>query len=114
MAFGHIAELYRDADLSDEVLGWYDRYEERYGEKPPVAAVEGYRGADILIQALEKAGPNLTVAALVEAMESITDYEDMFGYRLSFGPDDHKGVSESILSVVENGRWVTKAESVTY
>jgi branched-chain amino acid transport system substrate-binding protein len=114
MAFGHIAELYRDAELSDDVLDWFDRYEERYGEKPVVAAVEGYRGADVLIQALEKVGPNLTVDGLVEAMESITDYEDMFGYKLSFGPDDHKGVSESILSVVENGRWVTKAESVTY
>lgn len=29
-------------------------------------------------------------------------------------PNDHKGVSESVLSVVENGRWVTKAESVSY
>jgi len=38
------------------------------------------------------------------ALESIEDYTDMFGYRVSFGPGDHKGVSESVLSVVENGR----------
>jgi len=113
-AFGHIAELYRDDDLSEEVAAWYDRYEERFGEKPVVAAVEGYRGADLIVTALQRAGKELTHDSLITALESITDYEDMFGYKLSFGPDDHKGVSESVLSVVENGRWVTKAESVSY
>lgn len=113
-AFGHIAELYRDDDLSEQVANWYDRYETRFGDKPVVAAVEGYRGADLLVKALEIAGRDLTVDAVVAAMESISDHEDMFGYNISFGPDDHKGVSESVLSVVENGRWVTKAKSVTY
>ncbi|MGI9238175.1 MAG: ABC transporter substrate-binding protein [Woeseiaceae bacterium] len=113
-AFGHIAELYRDDDLSDEVAAWYDRYEERYGEKPVVAAVEGYRGADLIVEALEIAGKDLNVDSLIVAMESITDYTDMFGYKVSFGPNDHKGVSESVLSVVEDGRWVTKAKSVSY
>lgn len=113
-AFVHIAEMYRDDELSDEVAAWYDRYEERYGEKPPVGAIEAYRGTDLLVRALERAGPDLTVDALVAALESFTDYEDMFGYRLSFGPDDHKGVGQSVLSVVEDGRWVTRAEAVTY
>ena len=101
-------------DLGEEVAAWFDRYVELYGEKPVVAAVEGYRGADVLVKALEIAGRDLTVDGLIEAMESITDYRDIFGYRLTFGPNDHKGVGESLLSVVENGRWVTKAESVTY
>lgn len=113
-AFGHIAELYRDDDLSDDVADWYARYEERFGEKPVVAAVEGYRGADLIVRALEIAGEELTVDSLIAAMESLTDFQDMFGYNISFGPDDHKGVSESVLSVVENGRWVTRAESVSY
>ena len=47
-------------------------------------------------------------------MESIGDYTDLFGYRVSFGPNDHKGVKESILSTVVDGRWKTMAESVTY
>lgn len=113
-AFVHIAELYRDDDMSDAVAAWYDRYEERFGEKPPVAAIEAYRGTDLLVRALERAGPDLTVDALVAALESFTQFEDMFGYELSFGPDDHKGVGQSVLSVVENGRWVTRAEAVTY
>ncbi len=113
-AFVHIAELYRDDDISDEAAAWYDRYVELHGEKPPVAAMEGYRGADVLVKALDIAGRDLIVDALVAALESIGEYEDIFGYRLTFGPDDHKGVDESVLSVVEDGRWVTKAEAVTY
>ena len=113
-AFGHIAEFYRDDNLSDEVTAWFDRYTERFGEKPVVAAVEGYRWADILVMALERAAQDLTHDSLITALESISDYEDMFGYKLSFGPNNHKGVSESVLSIVENGRWVTKAESVSY
>ena len=50
MAFGHIAELYREDNLSEEVAIWFDRYQERFGEKPTVAAVEGYRGADLLVK----------------------------------------------------------------
>jgi len=113
-AFVHLAELYRDDELSDEVLSWWDRYEERFGKAPDTPAMEGYRGADLVIRALELVGRDLTIDSFVAAMESIEDYTDMFGYRVSFGPGDHKGVSESVLSVVENGRWVTRAESITY
>ncbi len=114
LAFGHIAELYREDPLTEAVADWYDRYEERFGEKPVVASVEGYRGADIIVTALENAGENLTREGLVTALEDMSSYQDIFGYKVSFGPDNHKGVSESVLSVVENGRWVTKAESITY
>ncbi len=114
LAFGHIAELYREDPMPEAVADWYDRYEARFGEKPVVASVEGYRGADIIVTALQNAGENLTRDGLVSALEAMSDYQDIFGYNVSFGPDNHKGVSESVLSVVENGRWVTKAESVTY
>lgn len=114
MAFGHIAEIYPDEEHSEEVADWIDRYQERFGVKPVVAAIEGYRGADLLVQALKAAGPELTVDGLITALEGFTDHTDIFGYSLSFGPDDHNGVSESVLSVVENGRWVTRAEAVRY
>jgi hypothetical protein len=110
-AFGHIVEFYRDDNLSDEVTAWFDRYTERLGEKPVFAAVEGYRWADILVMAIERAVQGLTHDSLITALESISDYEDIFGYKLSFGPNNHKGVSESVLSIVENGRWVTKSLS---
>ena len=113
-AFVHMAKLYRDDELSPQVADWFDRYTERFGVEPGVPAMEGYRAADLTVKALEIAGPDLTVDKLVAAMESISDYEDIFGYKITFGPDDHKGVGESILSAVKDGRWVTLAESISY
>ncbi len=112
--FVHLAELYPDDDMSEQVRAWWDGYEARYGQTPDTAAMEGYRAADLVVEALHRAGRELTVDGLIGAMESIDAYTDIFGYKIAFGPGDHKGVSESLLSVVENGRWVTKAESVTY
>ena len=113
-AFVHMAKLYKDDDLSEAVLKWWNDYEARFGEEPGIPAMEGYRAADLIVLALDKAGPDLTREALIRAIESITDYTDIFGYHLSFGPGDHNGVDESILSVVENGRWKTLATTISY
>lgn len=113
-AFVHIAVLYGDSDMSPEVARWYKSYVETYGRTPGYAAIEGYRNADALLVALQNAGPDLDVEALIAGMEAMSDYEDIFGYHLSFGPDDHKGVDESILMTVKDGRWVRLDESIRY
>tara|TARA_B110000483_G_scaffold94232_1_gene116009 strand:- start:1379 stop:1645 length:267 start_codon:yes stop_codon:yes gene_type:complete len=51
---------------------------------------------------------------IYKATEAITDYQDIFGYQIQFGPGDHKGVSESLLSVVEGGKWKTLATAISY
>ena len=67
-----------------------------------------------LLLALERAGPEVTTEGLVKALEGITDYTDIFGYRVSFGPDKHSGATESVLSQVQNGRWVKLEQAITY
>ena len=114
-AFVHMAKIYEDDEsLTPVRRDWMRRYREKYGEDAGLPAMEGYRGADLVVVALERAGRNLTRENFVAAMESIDDYTDIFGYKIGFGPDDHKGVSESALSVVRDGRWVTLDTSITY
>ena len=113
-AFVHIAAIYGEDEMSPEVARWYRSFTERFGSEPGYPAVEGYRNAGILVDALEMAGRDLSADGLMAALESMTDYEDMFGYRLTFGPDDHKGVDESVLTTVVDGRWVTLEESIRY
>ena len=64
--------------------------------------------------ALERAGPELTTEGLVKAMEGINDYTDIFGYRVSFAADKHSGATESVLSQVQDGRWVKLEQAITY
>ena len=76
--------------------------------------MEGYRNADVVIRALEAVGPDLTADKLIAAIEAMSEYTDPFGYRMTFGPDDHKGVDESVLLTVVDGRWQVQAEKINY
>lgn len=113
-AFVHMAKLYPEDEKSPQVQAWWDGYLARYDAEPDLAAMEGYRAADLTVLALERAGRELTVDALVSALESIAEYRDIFGHRLSFSPENHEGVHESVLSQVRDGRFIVLAESVTY
>lgn len=113
-AFVHMARFYADDDMPAPVRAWWDRYVAAYRQEPDLAAMEGYRAADVFVLALERAGRDLTLQGFLAALEGIDDYTDLFGYRLSFGPDKHSGASESVLSQVQNRRWVELQQSITY
>ncbi len=113
-AFVHMAKIYPDDEKSPAVQAFWDQYVAMYGDEPGVAAMEGYRAADLALLALENAGRDLTVDTLLKGLEAITDYTDIFGYRVSFSAERHGGVRESILSQVRSGRFVVLAEAVSY
>ena len=103
--FVHMAKLYEDSIEDERVRTWWDSYVARYGEEPGLSAMEGYRNTDLVVEALRRAGRDLTREGLISALESIQDYEDIFGYKVSFSESDHNGVQSSVLTVVENGRF---------
>ena len=113
-AFGPIALLYEDDDLAPPVRAWFDGYKERYGEVPGLPSMVGYRAADLTVRGLEIAGRELTREKMIAALESLSEYTDIFGNRLTFGPDDHRGVDHSTLSQVQGGRWVKLDTVITY
>ena len=112
--FSHMALPYRDGEISESAADWWDRYQERFGVAPEYSAMEGYRNADVVVRALEAAGPEPTGEKVIAAIEAMGEYIDPFGYRMTFGADDHKGVDESVLLTVVDGRWQVQAEKITY
>ncbi|MFK7731440.1 MAG: ABC transporter substrate-binding protein [Pseudomonadales bacterium] len=113
-AFVHMAMMYRDNPSTEAAAAWWDRFVERHGRDPEYVAMESYRNADVIVEALRRAGRDLTVDTFITALESIDNYQDIFGYSLSFGPDKHQGVSESTLSQVRDGRWHTLETSISF
>ena len=103
--FVHLAKLYEDSIEDERVRAWWNDYVARYGEDPGLPAMEGYRNTELVVEALDRAGPNLTREGLISALESIQDYQDIFGYKVSFSESDHNGVQSSVLTVVENRRF---------
>ena len=82
------------------------RYKEKYGSEINYLGQTGYSSAQIVIEALQRAGRDLTVDTLVAALESIRDFQDVLGATYSFSPTDHHGSTKAYLSVVKNARWV--------
>ena len=93
-------------DPRPAVQAFARKYKSKYGFEVNYLGEMGYTSAQIAIEALQKAGRNLTVDSLVKGMESIRDFHDLFGGTYTFGPDNHHGSTAAFLSVVHNGRWV--------
>jgi branched-chain amino acid transport system substrate-binding protein len=82
------------------------RYRARYGIDINYIGQTGVTSAEIAIEALRRAGRNLTVDSLVAAMETLDKFTDIYGNTYSFGPKEHHGSTKAYLAVVKDGRWV--------
>jgi len=62
------------------------------GEAPDYVSLEGYLSANVLIEGLKRAGPDLDTEKLVTALESIQDFDLGVGPHISFGRDRHQAL----------------------
>lgn len=102
--------------IEDEwVSNWHANYVSRFDKEPAAQSVIGYVMADLLIQSLEVAGPDVTVEKMLAGLEGISNYDDPFGGpTLSFSPEKHMAGDFLNLYQVKDGKWATVAESVPY
>jgi len=93
-------------DPRPEIKAFMQKYKARYGVDANYLGQMGYTSAQIAIEAMHRAGRDLTTDSMVKAMESIQDFHDLFGGTYSFSPTNHHGATAAFLSVVKDGRWV--------
>jgi branched-chain amino acid transport system substrate-binding protein len=99
-------------DPRPAVRAFAAKYRSLFGHDPNFAAQVGYTGGQLMVLALQHAGKDLTADSFVAGMESIKDYQDIFGSPpMTFGPDKHQGSNQSFLTVVHDGRWVPVSTS---
>jgi branched-chain amino acid transport system substrate-binding protein len=92
-------------DPRPAIKAFAQKYKARYGVDVNYLGEMVYTSAQIAIEALQRAGRDLTVDSLVKAMESIQDFHDLFGGTYSFSATNHHGATAAFLSVVHDGRW---------
>jgi branched-chain amino acid transport system substrate-binding protein len=93
-------------DPRPEVRDLMARYRAKYGIDMNYIGQTGVSVAEIALEALRRAGRDLTVEGLVTAMESLHEFTDIYGNTYSFGPNQHHGSTKAFLAVVKDGRWV--------
>lgn len=68
-------------------------------------SLEGYVDAVVLVDALKKAGSNLTRASFTNAFDKLNI--DLGGLKVSFSPTDHQGSKSIYYTVVKDGKAVS-------
>jgi len=83
---------------------------------PPSSLTEyGMSVAELFVQALRNAGPDLTRESIVEGAESIRDYCCLTcGVPVNLSPTDHRTFETVWFDRVENGKWVRFGEPMSY
>jgi branched-chain amino acid transport system substrate-binding protein len=93
-------------DPRPEVRDLMAKYRAKYGIDINYIGQTGVSVAQIALEALQRAGRDLTVDSLVTAMESLHEFTDIYGNTYSFGPKQHHGSTKAFLAVVKEGRWM--------
>jgi len=94
-------------DTRPAVRDFIAKYKERFGIAPNFLGEMGYSAAQITLLALDRAGRDLTLDSFIRGLESIKEYQDIFGSPpLTLSATQHHGTTEAWLSVVKEGRWV--------
>lgn len=84
-----------------------DVAEEGYQVLPySFVSFEGFQNARLLVEVLQRVGPDLRRSRLKEACESIKDLDLGIEVPASFGPNRHQGLDQVYYTVVEDGRFV--------
>jgi len=96
------------ADSSNEnVRAWAASYKSKYGMDPQLFSLYGYWIIELLSRGMEKAGANLTTESLVRALETMGPQSSNLGLPpVHFTDKNHLGSSFSVISQIQNGRWV--------
>jgi branched-chain amino acid transport system substrate-binding protein len=99
-------------DTRPAVKEFAEEYKKLYGKDPNFAAQIGYTAAQLVVLALKNAGQDLTTDSFVKGMESIKNWQDIFGSpQMSFSPTKHQGSNESFMAVVKGSHWVPVSTS---
>jgi branched-chain amino acid transport system substrate-binding protein len=79
----------------------------KYGD-PKLAPVDsftaaGFGAAQVFVEALRRAGPNLTRVGLIKALETLRDYNGSLYGHVTYTPTSHEGVRGGYIAVVRKG-----------
>ena len=101
---GGARAFYEDTATAGQAA-FIKKYKARYGEVPTVATHYAYMPTRLTIEALKKAGPDLTTDKLVAAIESFSQFDDGIGTPThSYSATDHSGSDAVFLDQIQNGR----------
>lgn len=87
------------------VKAFVEEFKSGTGEDPGTAALLGRSAAEQFAMALEAAGADLTPESFQKGMESLAYRDELMDADIKFGPGDHQGGDDVIISQIVDGQW---------
>ncbi len=105
---------YRDT-AKGKVKEWAEAYFKMYNSEPNTQAVIGYNTIMTFVHYANLAGKDLTGQKLLIALESGDVFQDIFASPpTKFSTTNHLASTITQISVIENGRWKTVKEGLSF
>ena len=73
-------------------------------------SLEGFVNAKVIVEALQRTGPQPSRVAFRQALESLRNFDLGIGAALTFGPERHQGLDSVYFTRVERERWIPIAD----
>jgi ABC-type branched-subunit amino acid transport system substrate-binding protein len=74
--------------------------------QPNFVSLEGYLAAKVFVEALKRAGRNVTRESFIDTVENIRNLDIQAGNTISFSKEDHQGSQTVYPTVVRGGKFV--------
>jgi branched-chain amino acid transport system substrate-binding protein len=79
----------------------------KYGDETPGTHSRiGYAAAQLVIEGLTRAGPDLTREGFIQALEGLDDWTGGLLPPISYSPTDHRGLTALAMMRALHGRWI--------
>ncbi len=97
----------------DEMLATLIKYNAAL-RNSPYNALAGVSFVEPLVEAIRRAGPNLTKDGVVAALESLRNWDGAVARSVTFGKDRRQGLNRIFIVKAENGKYVKVTDWISY
>lgn len=74
-------------------------------DQPNFVGLEGFINARVLVEGLQRAGPDLSREGFIDALESIRDFSLGSDINIDFSPSDHQGLDRVYFTRLDKGQF---------
>ncbi len=97
-----------DPANAPEAAAYRDAMKKYFPNEPPGGySLSSYAVGEMIVEALKRAGPDLTREKFIAALESLKDFTTGLTPPITYTAEDHQGIKQIAIVQAQKGQWVT-------
>ena len=102
-------------DLTNPKIVEYQAFMKKYAPNEQIGgfSLSGYVEAQVMTEALNRTGKELTRERFIQTLDQMKDYKGSVLPNVTYSPTDHAGVKTAFLQQAKGNRWVSFTDWIT-